>query len=283
MVQKARRLEVSAPTGPRGRARGGPRGHVTRGTTAAQRMRRVDRWLADVHGPLLRHTAAPLVVDLGFGAEPVTAVEMFTRLRAVNPALELLGLEIDPERVAHARATAPALPGLHWAHGGFELDVPRPPTVVRAFNVLRQYREEDVPEVWAQMCSSLAPDGVLVEGTCSEDGRRAAWVELDRTGPVSLTLALRLGSFDRPSDVAERLPKALIHRHVPGEAVHRLLADADAAWDVHAPLGAYGTRQRWLATVRSLRAGGWPVLGRERRWRRGELSVLWDAVAPGAP
>ena len=111
MVQKARRLEGSAPTGPRGRARGGPRGHVTRGTTAAQRMRRVDRWLADVHGPLLRHTAAPLVVDLGFGAEPVTAVEMFTRLRAVNPALELLGLEIDPERLSLLLTPACGLAG----------------------------------------------------------------------------------------------------------------------------------------------------------------------------
>ncbi|MFB1427291.1 class I SAM-dependent methyltransferase [Micrococcus endophyticus] len=278
MVEKARRL--SASTTP-GRVRG-PQGHITRGTTAAQRMRRVDRWLTDVHGALLRRTDRPLAVDLGFGAEPVTAVEMFTRLRAVNPALELTGLEIDPARVARARERAGGVPGLSWAVGGFELPVPRPPTVVRAFNVLRQYREEDVPAVWALLCAGLAEDGVLVEGTCSEDGRRATWVDLRRDGPASLTLALRLGSFERPSDVAARLPKALIHRHVPGEPVHRFLAEADAAWAAHAPLAAYGTRQRWLASVAALREAGWPVLGGPRQWRRGEMSVRWEAVAPSS-
>ena len=278
MVEKARRL--SASTTP-GRVRG-PQGHITRGTTAAQRMRRVDRWLTDVHGALLRRTDRPLAVDLGFGAEPVTAVEMFTRLRAVNPALELTGLEIDPARVARARERAGGVPGLSWAVGGFELPVPRPPTVVRAFNVLRQYREEDVPAVWALLCAGLAEDGVLVEGTCSEDGRRATWVDLRRDGPASLTLALRLGSFERPSDLAARLPKALIHRHVPGEPVHRLLAEADAAWAAHAPLAAYGTRQRWLASVAALREAGWPVLGGPHQWRRGEMSVRWEAVAPSS-
>ncbi|MDY6055186.1 class I SAM-dependent methyltransferase [Micrococcus sp.] len=282
MVQKARRLLLGgrpARTGARG-AR--PQGHITRGTTAAQRMRRVDRWLTDVHAARLRAEPTPLAVDLGFGAEPVTAVEMHTRLRAVAPGLQLVGMEIDPERVAHARAVAPPAPGLDWALGGFELATDRPPTVVRAFNVLRQYREEDVPEIWALLRSRLAPHGVLVEGTCSEDGRRAAWVDLRPDGPASLTLAMRLGAFERPSDVAERLPKALIHRHVPGEPVHRLLADADAAWTHHAPLAVHGARQRWLATVRALRAAGWPVLGRERQWRRGEVSVRWEAVAPSS-
>lgn len=280
MVEKARRLRASTTPG-RGPVRG-PQGHVTRGTTAAQRMRRVDRWLTDVHGPLLRRADRPLAVDLGFGAEPVTAVEMFARLRAVSPGLELVGLEIDPARVARARERAGGVPGLSWAVGGFELPVPRPPMVVRAFNVLRQYREEDVPAVWAMLRAGLAEDGVLVEGTCSEDGRRAAWVDLRREGPASLTVAMRLGSFDRPSDVAARLPKALIHRHVPGEPVHRLLAEADAAWAAHAPLAAYGTRQRWLATVAALRAAGWPVLGGPRQWRRGEFSVRWAAVAPSS-
>ena len=280
MVEKARRLRAPV-TAARGVARG-PQGHVTRGTTFAQRMRRVDRWLADVHGPLLRRTPRPLVVDLGFGAEPVTAVEMFHRLRAVNPELELTGLEIDPARVARARERAAGVPGLTWEVGGFELAVPRAPTVVRAFNVLRQYREEDVPDVWAMMRSRLAEGGVLVEGTCSEDGRRAAWVDLRPEGPHSLTVAMRFGAFARPSDVAERLPKALIHRHVPGEPVHRFLAAADAAWERFAPLAPYGPRQRWIATADALRTEGWPVMGRAHQWRRGELSVRWDAVAPSA-
>ena len=49
-MEKARRLRARTTPGPVP-ARG-PQGHITRGTTAAQRMRRVDRWLTDVHGPL---------------------------------------------------------------------------------------------------------------------------------------------------------------------------------------------------------------------------------------
>ena len=256
-------------------------GSVTRGTTNPNRLRRADRYLTGVLAPVLRGAADPLLVDLGFGAASVTTVELWERARTVRQDVELTGIEIDPARVAGAQSHA--RPGLSFQRGGFEIPTgARSPVFVRAFNVLRQYREEDVPAIWSLLCAGLADDGVLVEGTCSEDGRRAAWVDLRRDGPASLTVALRLGSFARPSDVAARLPKVLIHRHVPGEPVHRLLAEADAAWAAHAPLAAYGTRQRWLATVGTLRAAGWPVLGGPHRWRRGELSVRWAAVAPSS-
>ena len=59
-------------------------GLATRGTTAPNRLRRVDRWLTGVHGGLLRGALeAPLVVDLGYGGSPVTTVELFGRLRAL--------------------------------------------------------------------------------------------------------------------------------------------------------------------------------------------------------
>lgn len=193
VVRKAEQLTDPTRQG-RGRGTGAsagrrqgqaPLGNITRGTTAPNRMRRVDRWLADVHGALLRGAERPLAVDLGFGSEPVTAVEMFDRLHAVRPGWELVGLEIDPERVRRAQQDPSAQrEGLSWAQGGFELPVDRAPALVRAFNVLRQYREEDVPEIWAMMQGRLAPGGVLVEGTCSETGRRACWVDLPRTGCV---------------------------------------------------------------------------------------------------
>lgn len=284
MVEKARRLRREPEGGParRGARPPRPQGHVTRGTTAAQRMRRVDRWLLDVHGPLLRGTPRPLLADVGYGAEPVTAVELFQRARGVNAAAELIGFEIDPGRVAHAREAAPVLDGLSWAVGGFEVPAPRPPQVVRAFNVLRQYDEQDVPEIWRMLTAGLAPGGVLVEGTCSENGRRAAWADVRASGPVSLTLAVRFGEVERPSEIAERLPKALIHRNVPGEPVHAFLAAADEAWALHGPLAAYGMRQRWIAMCATLRDRGWPILGRQAQWRRGEVSVRWEAVAPSS-
>jgi hypothetical protein len=287
-----------------------PEGTITRGTTAPNRLRRVDRFLARVHGPLLRRHDRPLVVDLGYGASPVTTAELFTRLRAVHPRVEVVGIEISPERVGAARAFERE--GLSFRLGGFELPVERPPVLVRAFNVLRQYDEAEAWAAWHRLCAGLAPDGVLVEGTCDEIGRRAVWVTLrsaaraDGTapgGPVpaprgpgayvreavpyAITFAAHLGSLPQPSELAERLPKTLIHRNVPGERVHELLAGFDRAWATAAPQSVFGPRQRWIAAVRIL-AGEHavhtgPPLGGRASWRLGEVTLPWSAVAPADP
>ena len=255
-----------------------PVGSITRGTTAPNRLRRVDRWLIGVHRSVVTAPpTAPLVVDLGYGAHPVTTVELARRLHALRSDVQVVGLEIDPARVAAAKPHARA--GLEFRLGGFELPVERPPHLVRAFNVLRQYDETRVPGTWAALTARLAPGGLLIEGTCSESGRIATWVTLDRTGPRTLTLAARLGSLDSPATFAERLPKALIHRNVPGEQVHAFLSALERVWLAAAPLGAFGVRQRWIGAVDALRPD-WPIIGRSDRWRLGEVTVRWDAVAP---
>ncbi len=262
-------------------ARSRPVGAVTRGTTNPNRLRRVDRWLVGPQGwRLRRYAGTPVVVDLGYGASPVTAVELSDRLRRVRPDVVVIGLEIDPERV---RAAAPlARPGLEFRLGGFEVPLPGGgrPVVVRAFNVLRQYDESEVGTAWDLVRARLAPDGLLAEGTCDELGRLAAWVMVDQDGPVSLSLSWRLRGLERPSVVAERLPKSLIHRNVPGEPVHAFLADLDDQWARAAALAAYGMRQRFQAAAEGLRKRGWPLLDGPGRWRLGELTVAWAAVAP---
>jgi hypothetical protein len=278
-----------------------PDGEITRGTTNPSRLRRVDRWITQAQQAVLRARERPLIVDLGFGASPVTTVELYRRVRAVAPDAEVIGLEIDPARVAAARrrlaaqrAAGDELPGLSFAVGGFELPVERRPALVRAFNVLRQYQEEQAWTAWSRLRAGLAAGGVLVEGTCDEIGRRAVWVTLPALpapgqpggsrGAALVTFSARLASLDRPSDLAERLPKALIHRNVPGEPVHAFLRDFDRAWDRAAPQVAFGPRQRWLAAVAAL-SDGWPVLrcppyGGRWRWRLGEVTVPWAALAP---
>ncbi|GAB2694748.1 class I SAM-dependent methyltransferase [Thalassiella azotivora] len=258
-----------------------PVGSVTRGTTNANRLRRVDRWLAGPAAGALRRAADPLVVDLGYGASPVTALELHARLRAVRADVEVVGLEIDPARVDAARPLE--RPGVCFGLGGFEVGGPvagRRPALVRAANVLRQYDASQVGGAWSTVTARLADGGLLVDATCDEVGRRAAWVAVTADGPASLTVSLRLAGLDAPSSVAERLPKALIHRNVPGERVHAWLAALDDAWRRHAPLASFGARQRWVATCRSVAAAGWPVLGGPSRWRLGEVGVAWDAVAP---
>jgi hypothetical protein len=251
---------------------------VTRGTTNPNRLRRVDRWLAGPQAWRLRRAADPLVVDLGYGATPVTAVELRDRLRPVRPDVRVVGVEIDPERVRAAQPLAGD--GLAFVHGGFELPLPGRPVVVRAFNVLRQYAEDEVAPAWDVVRGRLAPDGLLVDGTCDEIGRRASWVAVGAEGPLSLTVSVRLTAIGTPSDVAERLPKSLIHRNVPGERIHAFLAALDQAWARQAPQASFGVRQRWLGTARAVRAEGWPLLDGPARWRLGELTVAWDAVRP---
>lgn len=281
-----------------------PVGNITRGTTNQNRLRRVDRWLQT--WPALRQTDDPLVVDLGYGASAATSYELAVRLRSVRSDVEVLGLEIDPERVTLAReelagwVAAGQVPsegpagaaGVTFELGGFETPVSdgRRPVAIRAFNVLRQYDEPEVEGAWNMMVSRLQPGGVLVEGTCDEIGRISSWIAVTADGPQTLTIALKLDAlspdsataqqYDAPSVVAERLPKALIHHNVMGEKIHDYLTALDRAWQANAALGAFGANQRWIATASAMKEAGWPIIGGKSRWRLGELTVAWDAVAP---
>jgi hypothetical protein len=278
---------------------GRPVGQTTRGTTHPNRLRRVDRWMWHALRPvLMRPARSALVVDLGFGADSVTTVEMFERLRNRIPSVEVVGIEIDPERVRVA--TADEQPGLSFRPGGFEIPLDgRDATVVRAFNVLRQYNESEVQQAWDRVVSRLEPDGAFIEGTCDEIGRVATWVTLRSTAtrasfpiqrrnvdsvsavPQTLTFAADVASLERPAQFAERLPKALIHRNVAGEPIHSLLSQWDQCWDRAAPHAVFGPRQRWIAAIRLLNDESTvQVLDNERRWRLGELTVTWVSVAP---
>ncbi|MFB8387224.1 class I SAM-dependent methyltransferase [Microbacterium sp. NPDC055910] len=269
-----------------------PVGQATRGTTGTNRLRRVDRWIA--RHPALRRAEDPLVVDLGFGASGVTAFELAARLTRTRADVEVRGLEIDAERVARAeeqlaevragRSSFPRDARVSFSRGGFEVPLPhaRHAAVIRAMNVLRQYDEDDVAAAWRSMAGRLAPDGLLVEGTCDELGRVCTWVAIDPDAtPRSLTISLRLAGLERPSIAAERLPKALIHRNVAGERVHDLLRTLDAEWDRAAAVAPFGPVHRWRTALEAMDAAGWP-LGPRGRWSLGEVTVPWSAVEPAA-
>ena len=256
-------------------------GTVTRGTTNPNRLRRVDRFIASL--PVVK-TQNAVVVDLGYGASPITAVELLARCKTVNPNTRLVGVEIERERVE--RGLAVATDDLRFTLGGFETPLPADfgagtrVDIIRAFNVLRQYDEPEVAGIWVKICSRLAPGGIFIDGTCDEIGRVSTWVALSPDGPETFSVSLRLADLESPSIAAERLVKALIHRNVPGENINRFFGDLDRQWATHAGIGALSPVQRWVATVRGMKDLGWPVHDNQSRWRLGEITVDWDAVAP---
>jgi hypothetical protein len=257
-----------------------PVGEITRGTTNPNRLRRVDRYIANQ--PALR-TENPLVVDLGFGANPTTTLELLNRVLEINPKATVLGIEIDPERVAKAKPFANE--NLMFQLGGFEIPIPNElnkteVNLVRAMNVLRQYDESEVAGAWELMQKRLSPDGIIVEGTCDEIGRLASWVTLDKDKALSLTLSFRLLGLVKPSKVAERLPKVLIHKNTEGNRIYDFLNDLDTAWANHSPLAVFSPKQRFAAVAQELIDSGWPVSKEPKRWQLGELTVAWDAIKP---
>src|SRR5574337_129180 len=135
-----------------------PLGQPTRGKTAPNRLRKTDTFLAGAYPEFVRRMTG-LYVDLGYGAHPVTSVETLHRLCRLNPSLRVLGVEIDPQRVAEAQPFAE--PGLEFRLGGFNLPL-RPGetvSVIRAFNVLRQYDEAAVADALAALNDALTEGG----------------------------------------------------------------------------------------------------------------------------
>ena len=243
-------------------------GSVTRGKTAANRLRRVDALIALLEEPLLRRAdgefASALFVDLGFGAEPTTTLESAERFRRIRPDLRVLGVEIDPDRVAAARPFEDDR--TFFRLGGFNLPLEPGESVrlIRAFNVLRQYDEAEVAEAHHLLAASLLPGGLLIEGTSEPHGRH--WVAhlLRASGGEELTAeALVFGTSFRadfdPAFFQPVLPKSLIHRVVPGEPIHAFLEGWKRAARATVGESAWGARRWFIAAADAMAAEGWDL------------------------
>lgn len=258
-----------------------PWGHPTRGKTAPGRLRALDALAALWDPALIARPTDAWWVDLGYGADPGTALESAARLRRLNPRLPVLGVEIDRTRVAAALPHADERTA--FRHGGFNLPLAPGERVrmIRAMNVLRQYEPAAAEEALAVLAAQLEPGGVLLEGTSDPAGRLWTANVVRRTsgGGEAREEALVLGARGAfaPDDLRAVLPKRAIHRVVPGEAIHAFLADWADAWRAEQPEAVWGVARHFAAAARRLRAAGWPVDPRRRWLRRGML--VWRVGA----
>ncbi len=200
-----------------------PLGQPTRGKTAENRLRQADVYVALAMPRALRGES-PLAVDLGFGAKPWTTLEMADRWRKIEPTLRVLGIEIDPERVAEAAPFA-APPATDFRLGGFNLAAvlgEERARVVRCFNVLRQYEESEVEHALAEIARGMEPGGVLIEGTSNPTGGMMVF-DVWRRADATAAIGQRAGAGSRRAGVRNELPRPPRARRFPrdpAEAPH---------------------------------------------------------------
>jgi SAM-dependent methyltransferase len=257
-----------------------PLGQVTRGKTAPNRLRKVDvfalLYSAGLLKQLVPESRRAFFVDLGYGAEAYTTLESAARFRALNPGLDVLGVEIDPDRVAAAQPFAGAQ--TFFRLGGFNLPLEEGESVrlMRAFNVLRQYEEREVAAAHAEMGRHLIPGGLVLEGTSDPFGR--VWVSnlLRKSLDGELFLeGLVFGTNFRwgfePAIFQPVLPKNYIHRILPGEKIYEFMEAWKAAAARAIAFKSFGLRQWFAASAKELAGQGYAIETRETYLGKGFL------------
>ena len=125
----------------------------------------------------------------------------------------------------------------------------KPIAVVRAMNVLRGYREEEVDEIHVALGAGLVEGGLLLEGSTDTEGHvTVVWVMRRRASALVREALLFHTDFMRgfsPWLFRDWLPRDLRRRAQPGTAIHSLLA----AWDSQVPKEASNPRARFVASV----------------------------------
>lgn len=266
-----------------------PQGQITRGKTATNRLRRADNFVLGYAPELLTRRdgafARAFFVDAGYGANPSTTLESAERFRALNPDLPVLGVEIDPERVAAALPHADAQTDFRL--GGFNLPLKtgsQAETVrlIRAFNVLRQYDEDAVDAAHEQLCRSLLPGGLLIEGTSDPFGR--VWVAnvIRKVSESTAGRDWRVEALVFSTNFRAGFDPLMFQPVLPKNHIHRMESESMVAGFMQAwkraaletiPQKTFGLRQWFAACAQNLAGQGYKINLRRRWLRRGYL--IW--------
>jgi hypothetical protein len=236
--------------------------------------------------------ARALFIDLGYGFDARTTLESAARFRRVNPALPILGVEIQKERVEAALPHANEK--TFFRLGGFNLPLNKGEYVrlIRAFNVLRQYEEKDFTPAYERLAQYVLPGGLMIEGTsnpfgsiwCANVVRRVMQSDTSMARLENLRISdwrfealvfstnFRLG-FEI-TDFQAVLPKNYIHHVVPGKPIY----DFFEAWKQSAAetsaMKVYGFRQWFIHTAGALAQKGYRINLQKKFLSKGYL--IWE-------
>ncbi len=224
-----------------------PSARRTRGRTAHERLRALDAYLCRCERALLERQEEPwgqaAFVDVGFGEHPWTTLESARAFREFNPTLPVLGVEADEGRAAAAASHGDAL--TRFVHGTFSSPAgSEPPArLVRAMNLLRQYRAEEVEAAHAALGHTLLPGGLVVEGSTDTRGGITVAYLLRRT-PEGLEREALLFHTDfhqgfAPLLFRDWLPRDLRRRVQPDEPIHAFFTAWTQAWEQARAHGAW--------------------------------------------
>lgn len=216
-------------------------------------------------------------VDAGFGEHPWTTLESAESFRALNPDLPVVGVELELPRVESAQAHADALTS--FRQGGFDLPL-RPGEgvrLIRAMNLLRGYRPEDVPGIHQKLGGALLEGGLLVEGSTDAPGAVLV-AHLLRRVPVGLVREALLFHTDfsrgfAPVLFRDWLPRDFRRRVKPGEPIHAFFADWTAAWQEAREAGHTEPPEAFRHSVLRLASGVEGLV--TDAWLLGHGYLLW--------
>ena len=260
-----------------------PEGQPTRGKTASNRLRRVDNFILLYEPSLLTRTDGrfkhALFVDLGYGFDARTTLESAARFRRVNPDLQILGVEIEKERVDAALPFADEK--TFFRLGGFNLPLKEGEHVrlIRAFNVLRQYEEKDFAPAYERLAHYVLPGGLMIEGTSTPYGQ--LWVSnlvrKEETGDWRFEALVFSTNFRMGFDITDFqavLPKNLIHRVQPGEPIYDFFEAWRQAAAETVAMKTYGLRQWFMQAAEALAQKGYKINVQKKFLSRGYL--IWE-------
>ncbi len=221
--------------------------------TRAGRLAALDAWLLHNARELLDGRGA--LVDLGYGETPVTTLEWARAARAVTPGLRVLGVE--RRGAPDVSSTGSDSAEVELVSGDFSTCGALAPTaVIRAMNVLRAYREAEVPALHAALGAGLVEGGLALEGSTDTEGHVAvAWLLRKRGTALVKEGLLFHTDFSRgfsPWLFRDWLPRELRRRAQPGTPIHGLLS----RWDERAKAsGEKDPRRRFVASVAGVLEG----------------------------